>query len=254
MGGRHAREEGPVSLSLNRNLDPRTVSWKLNLPEPSEALVDMALRAIWASREGGVHEPFLQHPAFLEAGLQVMGAAGYVSSHRDSPELPPWSYHLVLVNSGYIVRHPEEEAALMPIQPAGRTVRLNIHRRHTLSPDFRSPSWYADGLQEDGDWVSEDYGWASLHFGDVRKLRPREAKLEFLRRAKLLADRAPDLFDGKPLFLGVVRTSDGYRLREQRDGSWTDGDLTFRSFQEMENGLEGDFRFEEEADNEQNDC
>ena len=188
-------------MSVNTNYPPRTISVYAGLPAPSRALLDMAHRAIFDARPGGVKEPMLRDPDFMSAGLQVMGAKDYVGVHRDSEELPRWSYHLILSNSGFIVRHPQEETSLMPSQPAGTLVRLSVHKLHTLTADFRSSNWTDEELQEDGEWEAEERGWASLHFGSDELLSPDLARAELLRRVALLESRDVPALGGK-LFPG----------------------------------------------------
>jgi hypothetical protein len=134
------------------------------------------------SKEGGVKEPWLRNENFLEAGLQIMGTQAPVPSHCDSHELPAWSYHLILVNSGFIVRHPEEEASYMPIQPAGSLVRFSVHEQHTLTHDYRSPQSAGLEAVEGTVWESQEPGWASIHFGSDEQMDMMEAFVEMKRR------------------------------------------------------------------------
>ncbi len=171
--------------------EPKVISGPAQLGQPSPSLMNLAHHAIFNARNGGVHEPQLRDPVFLKAGLQVMGASSAVETHRDSDELPRWSYHYIIENAGFIVKHPLQEVSLMPTQPAGTLLRLEIHEEHTLVHDYRSPNWTRSELASDGEWAAEERGWASLHFGSDNHLTIEEAEAEMRRRIAKLEEIGP---------------------------------------------------------------
>ncbi len=178
--------------------ESEVISGPAQLGQPSPSLVNIGLQAIYHAKNLGVHEPMLRDPLFVKHGLQVMGVKSAVGVHHDSYELPRWSYHYILLNAGFIVKHPEQEVSLMSTQPAGTIVRVDIHEPHTLVHDYRSPNWTRDELAMDGVWAAEERGWASLHFGSEEMLSIEEAEFEFKRRiAKFEVEAPPAL---QPLF------------------------------------------------------
>lgn len=160
--------------------------------------MNLAHHAIFHAGNGGVHEPKLKDPVFVEAGLQVMGVSSAVETHRDSEELPRWSYHYIIENAGFIVKHPLQEVSNMETQPAGTILRLEIHEEHTLVHDYRSPNWTRKELASGGEFAAEERGWASLHFGSDDKLTLEEAEAEMHRRIAKLEEIGPPALN--PLF------------------------------------------------------
>lgn len=177
--------------SENENENPAVISCRATAAIPHTPLLDLLEHAVYESRPGGVHEPRLKDANFLTAGLQVLGANSLVPAHCDSFDLPPWSYHLVLDNHGYIVCGPEEEVSLMPPQPAGTLLRFNSHEPHRLTHDFRSPNWTFEDSPDA--WPSVSGGWASLHFSDDRERTLDEAWHELRRRILHLQGLCPEL-------------------------------------------------------------
>lgn len=163
------------------------------LPWLSPAVVETAREAIYREStkpiRGGVYEPFLHHPLWVEAGLSLLACSGDVEEHCDSENLPRYTYFAVIVNDGWIARQSWVAIEDLPVQHAGSFFRLDVHDEHELSTDLRV---VPTNLEPD-----DVPGFAVLLFGSDERLNEEAVEERFHQSFAKLGD----LFkDGVPEF------------------------------------------------------
>lgn len=145
-------------------------SWT-NLDWAAIGLERFVYRA-WNGLHNSVNEPWL-HGLDEKLGANLLITTGAISEHCDSEELPPYSYHAIIRNDGYIARSTGQEVKNLAIQERGIVIALNIHEEHEVIRDLRINDADAD------DFDPYLTTWCSLCFNDDKLLPWDEVERRF---------------------------------------------------------------------------
>ncbi len=129
-----------------------------------------------ARLENSVSEPFLR--TWRPFGISMLCTSGAIKKHTDSEELPPYCWHAILLNDGYIAKGPDQKAKRLRQQVPGTVICLNIHEEHHLIRDARVRV------------IKDDYPtWGTLTFNTHERMDPHQVILELQRRVALIPEK-----------------------------------------------------------------
>lgn len=124
----------------------------------------------WQKQPNSVNEPWL-HGIDEPLGANLLITTGTIRKHTDAEELPPYSYHAIIRNDGFIARSNGLKIKRLPIQDRGTVIVLNIHEEHEVVRDTR-----IIGNDEFEPFLSS---WVSLCFNDDALLTETEILARF---------------------------------------------------------------------------
>lgn len=84
-------------------------------------------------KENSISEPYLRQ----SDRVSLLITSGRIHIHEDAEDLPPFSYHLIVANDGYIAKGPKQPYKDYRMQLPGSVVILNIHEPHHVVRDVR---------------------------------------------------------------------------------------------------------------------
>lgn len=161
--------------------DPTAIWTHLNTDLMFHKLAYNAYHFCGIYKEGSVHEPYLRREDWTGGDSQVslLATSGGVDAHCDSEILPPYCYHAILRNDGYIAKGPSQRVSsnriLCQPQRPGVIICLNIHEEHALITDTRCFNPRA-----------EYPTWITLVFNSKKPLPHGEVVDRFIHGAHLL--------------------------------------------------------------------
>lgn len=141
--GRCARTKETAMLLESFTVPSPTAIWThLDTDRMFHKLAYNAYHFCGIYKEGSVHEPYLHRDDWINPRrVSLLATSGGVPKHCDSEILPPYCYHAILRNDGFIAKGPSQRVSSDPIlfqrQIPGVIICLNIHEEHALITDNR---------------------------------------------------------------------------------------------------------------------